>query len=190
MVVSSSRASRPQVAVWPIPPVIIPSVSGGAARRPVSASSGLFPRTTWRHVTGAAPMGTPCTGGRARPMAVGRLALAWRRLAGKPPIVFDEARAGVVTQPMAHPVQVRQGQLTHCTLRRLHDEHDRSGLVYREHFRNGHGSHPPLPTDCRVHGSSHPPDPSPPRRLTRQGGVCPACTPHPSGPRCRAPASR
>jgi len=76
MVVSSWRASCPQVAVWPIPPVIIPSVSGSATRGPVSASSGLFPRTTWRHVTGAASMGTPCIGGRARPVAIDRPALA------------------------------------------------------------------------------------------------------------------
>jgi hypothetical protein len=77
-------------------------------------------------------------------MAVGRPALVCHRLAGKQPIVLDEARAGVVTPSMARPVQIGEGQLQHRTPRRLHDEHERSGLVHREHFGTGHGTHPPL----------------------------------------------
>ena len=59
------------------------------------------------------------------------------------------------------PCRSRQGQLQHRALRRLHDENDGTGLVHRERFGNGHGWHPPLPTGCRVHCSSHPTDASP-----------------------------
>jgi hypothetical protein len=50
-------------------------------------------------------------------MAVVRPALAWCRLAGKYPIVLDETRASVATQPIARPVQVHEGPLQHPTLR-------------------------------------------------------------------------
>src|SRR6266487_789046 len=103
-------------------------------------------------------------------MAVGRPTLACHRLVGKQLIILNETRAGVVTPSMAHPVQVREGQLTHRALRRLHDEHDGSSLVYREHFGNGHEWYPPLPTGGRVPYSSHPTDIPPPRCLTRHGG--------------------
>jgi hypothetical protein len=57
-------------------------------------------------------------------MVVGRPALARCRLAGKQLILLDETRAGAVTQPMARPAQVPEGQLAYGALRRLHDEHD------------------------------------------------------------------
>src|SRR5882724_2405532 len=81
--------------------------------------------------------------GRAGPLMIGRPALACHRLAGKQLILLDEARAGVVTQSMARPTQVREGQLTYGALRRLHDEYDRSSLVHREHFGDRHEWYPP-----------------------------------------------
>jgi hypothetical protein len=82
-------------------PAILPSVSGGEARHQVAGPG---------------------------PFAVSRPALVCHRLAGKQPILLDEARAGAVTEPVARPAQVPEGQLTHGALRRLHDKHDRAVL--------------------------------------------------------------